>query len=243
MKIPIYILKTQYKYVLLKKIMLECTGTGTEDNPAIIEPSGNLPQSFRILNSNIYIDIVHCQIKSLLLANCQNIRVLNCTINYNIIEHCTKIEFKNVVANRKLQLFFCENIKIEECTIEKLKLNHSNSNIFKKSTINQLKKIRCKDNIFEANLVPEKLSLKLDESSRLRDLNDKLKLNILVPALIISSLVFLVILPLVTNSGLELSFFIIFLIILIPSLYLPEVAISIKKKKQKSIQNDGTSNL
>lgn len=135
---------------------IECNGSGTESDPAIIETSENLPSAFGLEKSNLFIEIQNCYLDSLLLSLCQNVRIENCNTWSFAILDCSKIFVNKSTIRRTLHLVECNNIKIDNCTINRLKIRLSTLNTIKYSTIKKIKFITGYENVLEANKIPEK---------------------------------------------------------------------------------------
>lgn len=144
-----------------EKKEIECKGEGTESDPAIIEPSENLPGAFTLEESNLFITIQNCYLGRLLVNSCENVRIENCNIWSLSIQYCSKAFVSTTTIRRTLSLWESNNVKIENSTINRLKIRLSNSNIIKDSSVKVVKFITGRDNILEANKIPEKHLKKL----------------------------------------------------------------------------------
>ncbi|MFW9872715.1 MAG: hypothetical protein ACFFG0_06390 [Candidatus Thorarchaeota archaeon] len=136
---------------------LECKGSGTEDDPVIIEPSADLPKDFIIRNSNLYIHIKNCTIPHLTLEKCKNVMVEGCTLSICVLHKCLNITVKNSSISNFLTVYVSHGNIIEDVTINKLNIHHSNSNLVKKCKIDNIIYKFSKDNKFQGNIFPEKL--------------------------------------------------------------------------------------
>jgi len=139
-----------------EKREMEFRGSGTESDPAIIEPSENLPGYIMLELSNLYITIQNCYLDKILLVTCQNVKIENCNVRIISLPYCSNISLIKSTIRRTISFWESDNIKIAESTINRLKIRLSNSNIIKNSTIKKVKFITGHDNILEANTIPEK---------------------------------------------------------------------------------------
>ena len=134
---------------------IECRGSGTMKDPAIIEPLITLPLGFQLEKSDLHIIIQNCYLNTLELSYCQNVRIENCNVWKILITHCLEVVINKSTLRRKITLWYSNDSKIEDCSIRKLRIVVSNSWIIKNCSI---KKIRCdkrSSNLFEANKLPE----------------------------------------------------------------------------------------
>lgn len=135
---------------------IECKGSGTETNPAIIETSENLPKAFKLEKSNLFITIQNCYLDSLIVDWCRNLRIENCNIRSVSLQFSSKVFVNKSTIRWTLVFYDSNNITVDNCTIKKLKIHVSNSNIIKNSSIKVIKYITGNGNILEANRIPEK---------------------------------------------------------------------------------------
>jgi hypothetical protein len=161
MKIPIKIIKPDWPVSSYVKKEIECKGWGTESNPAIIEPSENLPEGFILENFNFFIKVQNCFLAKIVLHSCKNIRIENCNIWSLAIQYCSKVSVNKSTIRRTISLWKTNNVKIGNCIINRVKIHMSNSNTIKNCTIKKIKVVTGIDNIFETNRIPEKHLKKL----------------------------------------------------------------------------------
>ena len=155
MKIPIYILGYIGKNPHYKKIILDFKGRGTRDDPIIIEPAENIPQSFDIRDLDLFINIRNCELQALSIDSCQNIKLENCIFKIILLKNCLGIDLKSIRLTKYLKLGDCLRIKIEDCIIKNLSIYHYNFNVIKNCVINKIKEVRSKENVFESIKIPE----------------------------------------------------------------------------------------
>jgi len=168
MKIRIYKKNFMLKSFYFKEIELECKGAGTEEDPAIIDPSiASLPKDFYIRNNSYYIHIINCKNHLVSLKNCMNITIEDCNVEICILDKCLNIKIINNTITNSLKLYYCRDIIIERSNIRKLSMYYSRSNIFKICTIDHIVYKFSRNNVYEANTIPEKQLLKLNKSSLL----------------------------------------------------------------------------
>ncbi|MFX1488508.1 MAG: hypothetical protein ACFFBI_05130 [Promethearchaeota archaeon] len=232
MKIPIYVLKTIGYYIDYIEKSLECKGKGTEEDPVIIEPSEDLPKSFKIKNSNLFIIVRDCTLRALNFDSCKNVKLENCEFIQSTLVKCSNFRIINLTYTKKLKLNFSNDIIIEDCNIKRLDIYRSNSNVIRDCNISKLKHIRSDNNNFKANELPESQKKHI-EKSRYSDLIDKLSLKYFIAFVVI--LVFVVIfLPKLTfNTYLELPFILILFGVAISLFYYLATTTEIKQKKDE----------
>ncbi|MHA2474419.1 MAG: hypothetical protein ACXAES_14430 [Promethearchaeota archaeon] len=179
MKIKILIARAKLPPVgyIIEEKEIECKGSGTESDPAIIESSENLPRGLCMKNSNFFIIIQNCYLSKILLTSCQNIRIVNCNVRSITLQHSSNIFVNKSTMRRTLSLWWSNNIKIEDCNIKRVKFTTSNSNIIKNSTIKKIKYVYGNDNIFKANIIPEKHLTKIVKKSWFQKGNLKIVYN------------------------------------------------------------------
>ena len=70
-------------------------GTGTKEDPLIIDSSNDLPQELQILNSSLYILLERCNINNLSLTGSQNITVSGCELDLHHVVKSSDCIVKN----------------------------------------------------------------------------------------------------------------------------------------------------
>ena len=156
MKITIKVVKAGWPVPSYGEKEIECKGSGTESDPAIIEPSESLQNEFILEDSNLFIIVQGCYLGGIIISSCQNIRIENCNIWSLPIQWCSKVFVKKSTIRRTLTLWESNNVKFEDCNINRVKFIRSNSNIIENCTIKKIKYVWGRDNIFEAYRIPEK---------------------------------------------------------------------------------------
>ena len=167
MKIVIY--KDYFKKEWKKKeIELEFKGSGTEEDPIVIESSENLPRSIEIFESTYKIimkDFTNSsggyddEITWVSLFFSENLSIENCVMDNLYFHSSSHIKIKNLTC-RNLILSECQECILEDCHIEEtLAIVKSGDNKIKKCVIDY-KFIynlhhQCRENIFENNQIPE----------------------------------------------------------------------------------------
>jgi hypothetical protein len=223
MKIAIYVIRYAGRYPNWKRFLIECKGTGTENDPVIIEPSMNLPQAFKIQDSDLFINIKNCNLQSLIIRSSQNIKLKSCRFKFSILNYCSKIEVENLICSKYLQVNYCTNIRIEGCNIKKLKVYQSNSNIIKNCIIAKLKSTSSNDNIYESISIPEDKLKKLEKNHFV----DRIKLKSLIVFLILFFAVIIFLPKLAFNTYMELPLIFILLGVFVFLFYLVDIIKSI----------------
>jgi hypothetical protein len=226
--IPTYIFKSSY----LRETEIECVGTGDENDPVIIEPSENLPLSFVVRNSSLFIVIRNVDIYNISLRMSRNIVVKDCKLTNSHLANCSTIEYRNTIITKFMPIYNCNNIQVKDCKIGKLKFYQSNSNVIKNCTIAKIKTTRSNDNIFESISLPEAQLNKL-EKTRFGEVADRIKLKSLVVSLIIFFLVVILLPKLAFNTYMELPLIFILLGVFVFLFYFSDVIRLVAQKRTK----------
>ena len=138
-KIPLKVVKTGIPVPTYGTKEIECKGSGTESDPAIIEPSENLPDGFILEESNLFILVQNCYLGKIVFYLCHNIRIENCNVWSIVPQHCSSIFVDKSTIRRTLTLWESNNVKFEDCNINRVKFIRSNSNIIRNCTIKKIK--------------------------------------------------------------------------------------------------------
>ena len=130
------------------KLVLECKGDGTVENPVIIDSSHKLPEIFSIQYSKLHVILKNftakkvslfyvqnakfkkCKIRGLILFNSDNNKIFNSTFKWHIN---FKDSNNNYVTNsliKKVRLDKSNHNRFKNCEISKIKINHSQKNSF-----------------------------------------------------------------------------------------------------------------
>lgn len=165
MKIPIKRQHPSWAGMSTEFRELECRGSGTKEDPAIIEPSKQLPNGFTLEESDLFITFQNCYLTALELLSCQNVRLENCNIWKIFISHCFRVVINKSTIRRKLTLRYSNDDKIEDCSIRKLKIVVSNYCFIKNCSIKKITSDWRSINIFEANRFPDYLITWIENKS------------------------------------------------------------------------------
>jgi hypothetical protein len=153
MKITIYQKRVFPNALTWSGIEIECDGSGTNDDPLIIEPSEFLPKVIYLRHNNLFIHLRNLEKRYISLYSCQNITLTNCRLKYLDVFHCDKIILKNLSINKLFRLSSSKDVLIEDSNIEKFILKRSTSNIIRNSSFRQIKKYRSQGNTIESILI------------------------------------------------------------------------------------------
>jgi len=110
-------------------VELEWKGTGSVEDPLIIDGDKQLPQKIMISNSSVFINIVNCQFVSIIVDMCQNISFNKCSFEILGILRSTNI-FVNQSYISLLGLAQTSKSSFKKCTISKGFNLNNQSNIF-----------------------------------------------------------------------------------------------------------------
>ena len=113
---------------------IECKGSGTKDDPAIIDPSSNFPKgNIDIVESELFIVIKDLDIKLLALRYSKNIVIRNCRFNSLMMADCNHVNIedshisflnwfgnqncvvKNSVTEESIHIYKCSKNKFINC--------------------------------------------------------------------------------------------------------------------------------
>lgn len=111
-------------------------GTGTNNDPLIIDNSSELPQRIMILNSSMFINIVERQFVSMVVDTCQNITFDKCTFEILGVLRSSHINVSQGDISL-LGLGRSSNNHFKECTIIKGFNLNNQSNIFSDCVFNK----------------------------------------------------------------------------------------------------------
>ncbi|MFW9876033.1 MAG: hypothetical protein ACFFG0_23265, partial [Candidatus Thorarchaeota archaeon] len=126
----IMILNQRYK----RKINLdEFSGSGTKNDPIIINAKDTLPKHPEIIQSAKYIIFKNYEIDEINILKSQNITFDTCSINFFIIKSSSDIILKNSNVSMKIDLIRSKNIKITNSKIFELNINQSYNNLVENS--------------------------------------------------------------------------------------------------------------
>ncbi|MFX1478258.1 MAG: hypothetical protein ACFFCI_09005 [Promethearchaeota archaeon] len=160
---------------------LDCKGSGTKDDPLIIDESVSIPTSFELNESELYIQMKNCMLLKLKISISKNILIEDCHIDWFELSGCSEIEIINVISGL-IGMGMSNNCILNGCTIEReLSIANSSNNLIK--NFNVKKRLdynlfeRCTDNIFENNKISERYSGKIRTDS-IEDKNTEKKQQI-----------------------------------------------------------------
>jgi len=135
-------------------VELECEGSGTEQDPAIITASEQLPGFFRIMDTHLYINMVNCH-TSVIMGRCSNISIINCKFKLLALEVCTKMKIRDCII-KSSSVRSSSELEFEGCSFKKLKITKSMNLDFTNCSIAKLKEIESRDVAFKDSSIQEK---------------------------------------------------------------------------------------
>lgn len=202
MKITIYRKRVFPNALFWSGIEIECEGSGTKEDPLIIESSEVLPKVIYLRHNNYFIHIKNLEKRYISLYNCQNITLADCQLKYLDVGYCSKIIIKRLLINKLFRLSSSNYVLIEDSNIGKFKLKQSTSNIIKNSSFKQIKKDRSPENIFESITISG-VQVKEIEERKVPDFIKRWNIKFLL-YLIALYIVFFIIVP--TVGGFQIRF-------------------------------------
>ncbi|MBA7535403.1 hypothetical protein ES705_27656 [subsurface metagenome] len=135
------------------EIVTDCKGTGTKEDPVIIEPSEDLPRVIYLRNYNVHIHIRNLKKRFISLSFCSNIILKDCQLKYCDVLNCSNIKIDALSIGKLIRLNSSRDIQIKDSNIGKIKLDQSNSNTIRNCTIKKIINIMSSDNLFESNTI------------------------------------------------------------------------------------------
>jgi len=138
----------------LKHLELECEGSGTEQDPAIITASEQLPDFFRIINTHLYIKIINCY-TSIIISGCTNISIINCKFKLLAFEKCAKMKIRDCIIKRS-SVSISRELEFEGCSFKKLKIRQSRILNFTNCSIAKLKEVENRVVTFKNTSIQKK---------------------------------------------------------------------------------------
>ncbi len=150
MKFTIARLVVTFRARNLVRLEIECKGSGTEEDPLIIEPSESLPDSFHIIRSHLFVIVKNCKRDFISLNSCTNITITKCNFKNCVIKNCNDINIKDTSISNNLKIYDCMDIKIEDSIIKNLKCKRSNSTNIRNCTIGKIRGVRSEGIAFGA---------------------------------------------------------------------------------------------
>ncbi|MFW9873738.1 MAG: hypothetical protein ACFFG0_11590, partial [Candidatus Thorarchaeota archaeon] len=151
MKYSIYVQYTLGTMPQIRIIELECKGTGTEENPIIIEPSDKIPQGFFLKDSNLHILIRNFNSNKygISIIYCKNVNFEDCLLSSCILNNSSHINIRNVSTDY-LKISYCSYTDVKESVFKRVKIRNSTLNIsFLNCTINRIRKSHTRGINFE----------------------------------------------------------------------------------------------
>jgi len=126
-----------------KTIEIECEGSGTEEDPLILEVSDNFPKyRLMIFNQKKFLVIKGFILPYLHLDSCKNVIIEDCEFNLVRILHSSDIGINKVSASDSFGILDCTNISINNCFIATLGIVKSKNSLIEQSHIFRYKEIR-----------------------------------------------------------------------------------------------------
>lgn len=118
--------------VRFDEIEIECEGSGSKEDPAIIDSSIKFPKgNIDIVESELYIVIADHDIKLLTLRHAKNVTIKNCTFNSLLMVDCNVITIENTHSSY-LRWAGNQDCKvIDSVTEEQFQFYKCSNNIFK----------------------------------------------------------------------------------------------------------------
>ncbi|MFX0024710.1 MAG: hypothetical protein ACFE9S_20550 [Candidatus Hermodarchaeota archaeon] len=207
MLITIYQKKVYPNALSFSGIEIECPGTGTKEDPVIIEPIGSTPKTIYLRDYDIFIHMRNLDKRYISLVNCQNMILTECRLQYLDISRSSNIKIKNLSVTKLSRIYNCRNMLIEDAHIEKLKIKKSSLNTFRKCSFNKIKKNLSIDNNFESVILSGK-SVSSIEEIRFRDFLYKWDFPSLMYAIVLF-MIFFILIPIVFDFTVPIPFFIV----------------------------------
>lgn len=143
----------KYKETELEQLIkqIKVSGSGIKSDPYIFDKSDYFPKDHEIsiLNSNLFIKLENCLLRSFNLNKCSNISFENCEINVLSLKKSENITINNCKLN-SLSLLKSVKIEVENSEIKWLRITDSFLNSIKKSSIDNITKVHSPDTVIDA---------------------------------------------------------------------------------------------
>lgn len=229
MKLTISEVKAGFKTVHIHRLEVDCKGSGTVDDPAILDPSTELPKSFWIHDSQLHLNIDNCYNHIINLVNSQNITVKNCTLESLNFSNCSNNNVESCQKIKHLGMYMSNNNRINRSTIFKLKMSHSNNNSIQDCTITKIKYRNNNENALNNNQIPEEELLKTKKQPTFVSLNLFKIINaIMVIAFYIGFISMMIAYPFFFELGILILIFFTFTFFILPRI----IKYCIKKRRE-----------
>jgi len=137
------------------KFQLDCYGSGSKQDPIVIDNSLHLSKRVSIKDYKLYFNFKNLQIIKLYLEHCENFTFSNCEMDLIRMSSCSNIKFMECSIPRDLKLKECQNITIDKCLIKKAIVFKSQDIVLKNCFIIHLTDWMSKNNIYESNKIKE----------------------------------------------------------------------------------------
>lgn len=129
--------------IVYEDFALECAGSGTVEDPIIIESSKKLPDEFNILGYTVdnkypFILIRSCINKIISIEFGKNITLKDCKLTDCFIHNSSEIKIENTTISNKLTLWFSHHISITNSKIKNLKFDFSMNNTIENCEIHEI---------------------------------------------------------------------------------------------------------
>lgn len=141
MKFEIIGMKRQFKILRFEKIILEGMGSGTSEDPIILDATYNLPSMFRIQDSNLHVNFIGLEQWSIYVHGSKNITFRNVTFKYLLLQVCSNCKIEKVSNSRYLKLYLSSNNEINECKLSKIRFHDSSFNKIRNCEIKKIKMV------------------------------------------------------------------------------------------------------
>ena len=138
MRIIIYERRPRVYGRSINKLEIECSGTGTIEDPIIIDNSVQLPSSFEIEGSELYIHIKNLKLEhNFAISKSRNITIENCEFyHHTCLSSSNLIIKKCFFVNSLFRLV--ENSEFQDSIFGRIAMEDFHDNIFKKCEIDRI---------------------------------------------------------------------------------------------------------
>ena len=153
MKLTIYKANHSRYHYWEEKMIIEVKGTGTSNDPIMLDSAYELPRSCVIKNHNNHIIIRDQALRDIKLTHCSNIILETSKINFLTFDNCSKSILKEIIIATKMSLKSSHDILTDGCNIYKIQLINSSKCELKNNNIVHLYEKSCEKNQYQSNFI------------------------------------------------------------------------------------------
>jgi hypothetical protein len=167
----------KWSYIKARNIEIYCQGTGTKNDPFIINDLFPIPKRIVITNDKKYYVFKNLKLKKIGLEGCENFEFKNCEFTEFRLKKCSNITIQDLLIFRDTYLKDCLDISFDNCLMKNLVLYKSNFGFLKDSYIIRLKDWMSRNNDYKNTniefLESNKKGVSFSKGNTISDVNIK----------------------------------------------------------------------